>query len=70
MPYKKVAPVSEEVMENTRYEGHHSICQTLRDIYKLTDNEDIKLKCRIATAMAKSMHLKLKYYREKELKHG
>jgi len=64
MPYKKVQPVPLELMEESRYEGHFSICQKLRDIYHLTDNEEIKLTCRIAMAMAKSMQNKLKKYKE------
>jgi len=65
MGYKKVEPISEEKMLKQRYLGHNTICQKLREIYILTDNEDIKLKCRIAMAMAKRMHNKLKEYREK-----
>jgi len=64
MSYEKHEPISEEKMLKQRYFGHHTICQMLRDIYILTDNEDIKLKCRIAMAMAKSMHNKLKQYKE------
>lgn len=63
MPYKRREPVPEKEMDKERYEGHHTICQTLRDIYHLTDNEDIKLKCRLAMAMGKAMHEKLKYYK-------
>lgn len=64
-PYKRVDPVPVELMDETRYEGHFSICQKLRDMYHMTDNEDIKLTCRVAMAMAKSMQKKLKYYKEK-----
>ena len=66
MPYKRREPVAESVMENTRYEGHHTICQTLRDMYHMTDNADIKLKCRLAMAMAKAMQDKLKWYKSRE----
>jgi len=52
-------------MNKQRYEGHHSICQLLRDIYHATDNEDIQLKCRECVTMAKVMHEKLKYWRAK-----
>jgi hypothetical protein len=68
MPYPRHEPVSEKEMERTRYEGHHTICQTLRDIYHLTDNKEIKDKCRLAVAMAKAMHEKLKEYANKEIK--
>jgi len=64
MPYKRVDPVPVQVMEITDYEGHFSICQKLRDIYHSTDDEKIRLDCRIAVAMAKSMQNKLKYYKE------
>lgn len=63
MPYKRRKPVSEKSMLKTRYEGHHTICQVLRDIYLLTNNEEIKLKCRLGMAMAKSMQDKLKEYK-------
>lgn len=65
MPYKRRQPVPEAVMDNTRYNGHHTICQTLRDIYHITDNPDIKLKCRLGMAMAKAMQERLKYYKNK-----
>lgn len=76
MPYKRRQPVDEKEMEKeelstewemdrTRYLGHHTICQTLRDIYHMTDNEELKLKCRLAMSMAKAMNEKLKWYKEK-----
>lgn len=64
MPYKRVNPVPVELMDVTRYEGHFSICQKLRDIYHMTDDEEIKLTCRIAMAMAKAMQNKLKKYKD------
>jgi len=64
MSYKRHDPVPEIVMDKTRFEGHHSVCQILRDIYHLTENEEVKLKARIAMAMAKSMNNKLKKYKE------
>ena len=78
MPYKHREPVSEQEMERSRYEGHHSICQTLRDMYHETTDENIKLKCRLCVAMAKAMNKKLQDYKyaeeerkrkEKELEH-
>jgi hypothetical protein len=71
MPYPRHKPVSEEEMLTpateeemafARYAGHHTICQTLRDIWAMSDNEEIKMKCRLAVAMAKAMHDKLKSY--------
>jgi len=67
MSYKKHKPVSVEFMLNTRYKNHHSICETLREIFQQTDDENIKDKARLATAMAKAMQNKLKKYKaEKE----
>lgn len=66
MSYEKVEPISIEKMLKTCYHGHNSICQTLRDIFIMTDSEEIKIKCRTAMAMAKKMHNKLKEYKAKE----
>lgn len=81
MPYKRVDPVGiDEILEvadtlpdvidikdiqKKRYEGHFTICQMLRDIFQMTDNEDIRYKCRVAMAMSKKMHEKLKWYRDR-----
>lgn len=74
MPYPRHTPVSEEEMLKpateeemafARYAGHHTICQTLRDIWAATDNDEIKMKCRLAISMAKAMHKKLKEYNQK-----
>jgi hypothetical protein len=64
MSIRKHKPVSIAKIEKSRYKGHHTICQFLRDIYSLTDNEEIKLKCRIGLSMTKSMHERLKKYRK------
>lgn len=64
MPYKRHQPVSVEKMMNEKYAGHHTICETLREIFLITEDEEIKLKCRLATSMAKSMHRKLKAYKK------
>mgnify|MGYP007082026374 CR=1 FL=1 len=66
MPYPHREPVDRKEMDRSRYEGHHSICQTLRDIFHLTDDEEIKLKCRVGMAMAKAMQEQLKKYKERE----
>lgn len=63
MPHKRIPPVSIEMMEDNRREGHFTICQKLREIYRQTTDEDIKLKCRVAMAMAKRMVNKLKEYK-------
>ena len=41
----------------------NTICATIRQIYRKTDDPDIKLLCRIATTMAKKMSLKLESYK-------
>jgi hypothetical protein len=64
LPKREPAPLEE--MDKTRWEGHHSICQTLRDIYHMTDDAGLKLKCREAMAMTKAMHEKLKQYKQME----
>lgn len=66
MPYKRHSPVPKSEMDMSRWQGHHSICQTLRDMYHETDDENIKLKCRLCMAMAKSMNKKLQYYKHRE----
>jgi len=53
-------------MLRRRYTGHNTICQVLREIYQASDDEQVQLKCRVAMAMAKKMHERLKYYKEKE----
>jgi hypothetical protein len=65
-PYKRRDPVSESEMDRTRWEGHHTICQTIRDMYHMTDDPYIRLKLRLAMAMAKAMNDKLQYYKHKE----
>jgi hypothetical protein len=55
------APHSEMLQE--RYTGYHTICQTLRDIYHLTDNEEIRFKARLAMAMAKAMNDSIQRYK-------
>jgi len=63
MPYPRHKPVSEEEMDFDRYSGHYSICQYLRDIYHMTDNSEIKMKCRVGMAMTKAMNQKLQDYK-------
>lgn len=65
MSYKRHRPIDIKEMEKDRWHGHHTICQFLRDIYHATDNEDIKLKCRVGMSMAKAMHNRLKWYKQK-----
>lgn len=66
MPYPHRDPVPVSEMDRGRYEGHHSICQTLRDMYHMTEDEAIRLKLRLAMAMAKAMNQKLQDYKHQE----
>ena len=68
MPYPHREPVPESEMDRSRYEGHHSICQTLRDMYHETTDENIRLKLRLCMSMAKAMNKKLQEYKHKEEK--
>lgn len=66
MPYPYVAPAPEIEMKKKRWKGHHTICETLREIYELTTDEVIKQKLLQAMGYAKKMHEKLKHYKEAE----
>ena len=46
-----------------------AICDVLYDIYHMTHREDIRLKIRLATAMAKAMNAKLKEYSDAAKRH-
>ena len=57
-------PIDLKYMVDTKHIGEHSICQTLRNIYSLSDNlkannGHIKMQARIAMSMAKSMNKKM-----------
>ena len=53
MPLRKHEPVPEEMMNAES--PVNSICEELRCIYNKTSDPEIKLRCRVATSMAKSM---------------
>ncbi len=53
----KHIPVPVEDMEIVS--PKNSICQVIRDIYHETEDENIRLKCRLACAMGKSMSEKI-----------
>ena len=63
MALHKHEPVTSRQMRTSSPWGD-TICQELRDIYHLTKDPVIKLKCRIATAMAKGMAKKLSEYKK------
>lgn len=62
MPYKRIEPADIADMKKLRYLGHHSVCEKIREIWRMTENEEIKFKCREALAMTKRMHEKLKEF--------
>jgi len=49
------------------WKNHHTICQILREIHSLTENEEIRSRCKLAITMSKKMHEKLKQYKSKEI---
>ena len=76
MPYPKRDPVpedeflyveepSEAAMFKEAHPGHKSVCQTLRDVYAMTESDEAKTKLRLAWAMMKAMNDKLHYYKNK-----
>jgi len=66
MSYPKIDPVDERRMRRQKYKGHNTICQELRDIYVMSTDETVRFKCRMAMAMAKKMHERLKYYKQQQ----
>jgi len=66
-----VEPVPEDYMKdqeiwgNTTLDQETDICTVLRGIYHRSDNEEVRLRCRIATTMATKMRGKLLQYKFK-----
>ena len=50
-------------MDNPRL-PEETICGILRDIYKKTDNDEVKVLARLAVSMAKRMGRRLKFYHD------
>jgi len=48
------------------YGSHNTICQELREIYHMIDNEEAKLKVRVAMSMAKKIVDKLREYKNEK----
>ncbi len=65
MPYPRHKPAPEEAMDRTVFEGENTLCQTIRDMYHMTEDPEIRLKLRVALTMSKSMCRKLMEYRDK-----
>jgi hypothetical protein len=62
MAIRKHDPVSEKEM--AWISPNYTICQVLREIYYATDDPGIRINCRVATSMAKSMTRKLSEYKK------
>ena len=65
MGYERTEPASERTMMRDAHPGHHTVCQTLRDIYAKTEDEETKVQLRLVWAFAKKMHERLKVYRKR-----
>ena len=63
MPYPRTKPVTEKEMFKEEHPGHHTICQTIRDTYRLTEDAKIKENLLLIYAFGKRMHKKLQGYR-------
>lgn len=57
-------PASIAVMKMLRDSPRTGICNVLSRIYFAVDDEKVKMDCRIATTMAKSMTRKLREYKK------
>ena len=62
MDLREFKPVGMKMMRRNRSQPD-TFCQVMRDIFNATDNEEIKLKCRLLVSYAKSIDKKLKNYR-------
>jgi len=51
--WKNCEPVPEEEMLFVGFK--YTVCEILREIYKAVDDPDIKMKCRVASGIAKKM---------------
>ncbi len=63
-PYKRFDPAPESDMDK-RMKGGDTLCNTIREMYHLSNDPGVKLKCRLAFAMGKAMCLKLCEYKAK-----
>ena len=64
MPYKRHQPVPESDMEK-RMKGGDTLCNVIREMYHLTEDAEIRLKCRLAFSMGKAMCDQLCKYKAK-----
>ena len=64
MPYPRHNPAPEADMEK-RMKGDNTLCNTIRDMYHMTEDPEIRLKLRLAFSMGKAMCERLTYYKTK-----
>lgn len=65
MPYPRTKPATVQEMFADNHPGHHTICQTLRELHNDTTDEATREKLRLVWAFAKKMHNRLKEYRKR-----
>ena len=65
MGYERTEPATEREMMRDEHPGHHTVCQTLRDVYHKTEDEETRVQLRLIWAFAKKMHNRLKVYRKR-----
>ena len=71
MPYPRTEPVSEKELFAGEHPGHHTICQTGRDLYREIKKlpipewkkDELLIRIRLIYAFGKRMHRKLRKYR-------
>lgn len=65
-PYNSPVPLFQEHhMDRRDLHGHSTICATIQEIYLITDDPEVKIRCRAAMTMSKKMDSKLREYKGK-----
>ena len=59
-----VKPFLKRNMERDELHGRDNLCSTIRDIYRKSTDEEIRLWCRIAMRMSKNMYNALVEYKQ------
>lgn len=52
-----------DILQMQKINNENTICETLRQAYHMTEDDNIRLKLRIAVTMAKRMDRKLRKYK-------
>ena len=63
-----LAPI--KALETKKFKGDNTICQTLREIYQLSEDDKIKLLCRRTMMIAKSITKRASAYKKIAKKNG